>query len=74
MTPAQVATERPNPGMGSIVESAVMLTTLPAPRAFMWGGAAARMQRTTLIRFWLPARFHAWSSKPVAGIAWPRPE
>ena len=50
MTPAQVATERPKPGIGSIAESAVMLTTLPAPRAFMCG-AAARMQRTTLIRF-----------------------
>ena len=50
MTPAQVATERPKPGIGSIAERAVMLTTLPAPRAFMWG-AAARMQRTTLIRF-----------------------
>ena len=44
MTPAQVATERPKPGIGSIAESAVMLTTLPAPRALMWA-AAARMRK-----------------------------
>ena len=45
MTPAQVATDRPKPAIGSMAESAVMLTTLPAPRAFMCG-TAARTQRT----------------------------
>ena len=62
MTPPQVATERPKPGIGWIAEIAVMLRMLPPPRAFMCG-TTSRVMRTTYIRFCSTALAQAASSK-----------
>ena len=63
-TPAHVATDRPNVGIGCSTDSAVMLTMLPPPAARRCG-TACRVSRTTLIRFCSTAFDHAPSSNVV---------